>query len=141
MAEKKIICGGFLVGDGLDIDGKTLYATGGGEEGGKVRYVNFYGDETFQNITCELTAAQVEELIHDGNKVIARYYIGTQEEHYTNEFNDLPFCTITGSQIVFSLNYAMPLFSSHYLISYVITMDTSNEQIVGDTYMGALPNP
>lgn len=28
MAEKKIICGGFLVGDGLDIDGKTLYATG-----------------------------------------------------------------------------------------------------------------
>lgn len=43
MAEKKIMCGGFLVGDGLDIDGKTLYATGGG---GGAKFYTYNDDYT-----------------------------------------------------------------------------------------------
>lgn len=46
MAEKKIMCGGFLVGDGLDIDGKTLYATGGGGGDSKVFDIEFVSEVT-----------------------------------------------------------------------------------------------
>lgn len=30
MAEQKAVCGGFIVGEGLEMNGKVLSATGGG---------------------------------------------------------------------------------------------------------------
>lgn len=53
MAEQKAVCGGFLVGDGLKMEGKVLSAEGG--SGGGVKYVECHTDPTFSNIECELT--------------------------------------------------------------------------------------
>lgn len=55
----KICCGGFNIGDGLELDGKTLKATGGGAGG---VMVNFTLNTQTASIVADKTPAEVLEL-------------------------------------------------------------------------------
>lgn len=58
----KICCGGFNIGDGLELDGKTLKATGGGAGGMVVNVTATYDEETEESsATADKTVAEIIE--------------------------------------------------------------------------------
>lgn len=61
--EQKAVCGGFLVGDGLEMNGKVLSATGGGSG---VKYIECRGDSNLENIQCEFTANEIIDMYKNG---------------------------------------------------------------------------
>lgn len=67
MAEQKAVCGGFLVGDGLKMEGKVLSAEGGSEG---VKYVECHSDSALQNIQCDLSPEQIIDLVKHGTEVV-----------------------------------------------------------------------
>lgn len=77
--EQKVCCGGFFIGDGLEMDGKTLKALGGGGEG--VTYVECHTDD-FSTFECELSPEQVFALIENGENVKVKLVINSQPSMY-----------------------------------------------------------
>lgn len=69
MAEQKAVCGGFLVGDGLKMEGKVLSAEGG--SGGGVRYVEFHTTD-FNTFQCELSPEQLYNIVESGENVVLK---------------------------------------------------------------------
>lgn len=67
--EKKAVCGGFLIGDGLQMDGKVLSASG---DGGKllVVHVIWEGDEP----EADKTYNEIKDAYDNGFVVFAEYY-------------------------------------------------------------------
>lgn len=74
MAEQKAVCGGFLVGDGLKMEGKVLSAEG--SSSGGIHYVECHGNNDFTTVECELTAEQVIALYESGENVVIKLYVG-----------------------------------------------------------------
>lgn len=67
MEQKKAVCGGFYIGDGLEMDGKTLYATGG--EGSGCVYVTGRTEDNV-HLTLDMPTNDIVNLIKNGTQVI-----------------------------------------------------------------------
>lgn len=82
----KISCGGFYLGEGLELDGKVLKAAGGGG-GGMVVHIEFPFDGS---PTGDKTPTEVAEALKNGTNVMA---VCTDEEegktYYCNTAFDL----------------------------------------------------
>lgn len=69
----KICCGGFNIGDGLELDGKTLKATGGSAGGMVVNFVfnvetsSVTADKTVEEVTAAMLSSVVIGVIDLGN--------------------------------------------------------------------------
>lgn len=72
MAEQKAVCGGFLVGDGLKMEGKVLSAEGG--SGGSVHYVECHTNDQLENIQCELSPEEIIDLVKNGENVVLKVF-------------------------------------------------------------------
>lgn len=78
--EQKVCCGGFFIGDGLEMDGKTLKALGGGSEGG---YTYYPVSITYSSVTGAVSIPQPfsEMLENIKNKKIPVLYDGYDVWH------------------------------------------------------------
>lgn len=74
MEQKKAVCGGFYIGDGLEMDGKTLYATGG--EGSGCVYVTGRSDDKV-HLTLDMPISDIVNLIKNGTQVILSISLAT----------------------------------------------------------------
>lgn len=74
MAEQKAVCGGFLVGDGLEMNGKVLSATGGG---GK-----FYTLVNIDPITIKDAGKDIETIMANGGFTIRYFFEEGQCDMY-----------------------------------------------------------
>lgn len=70
---QKIACGGFEIGDGLELNGKVLSASGGGQ-GGMVVNVTINMED--MSATADKTIAQIADAVQNGLNVIAMADVG-----------------------------------------------------------------
>ena len=101
MAEQKAVCGGFLVGDGLKMDGKTLYATGG------VKHLLITENDdiiTIHNITLEkLWEERIFSFDFNGSVIPMR---GIAFAGSDDDSNNLTLLATSGSSFDFDLSIA-----------------------------------
>lgn len=116
--EQKAVCGGFLVGDGLEMNGKVLSATGGG---GKL-YTNI-GD--IEGYHIAEAGADIESIIANGGLTI----------HYENgDYTRLTFA-FTVQDFTYGLEYDFIDYAFDdgevqlYLIKFVIDGNDLLERI------------
>lgn len=123
MAEqKKAVCGGFYIGDGLEMDGKTLYATGG-SSGGETVFVECHASEDLQDITCDVTYAQFLEMIASGKNVKLVVVKGT-EPSITKIYLEL--ATTAVSPMMEMIAFQATMFSMGELTSNVVIISNNN---------------
>lgn len=67
MAEQKAVCGGFIVGEGLEMNGKVLSATG--DSGTK--YIDFLTYD-FASVTSETSVTDLCDMVKNGENVAIR---------------------------------------------------------------------
>lgn len=130
--EKKAVCGGFLIGDGLQMDGKVLSASG---DGGKllVVHVIWEGDEP----EADKTYSEIKDAYNNGFIVFAEYYgdvyhldgLGTGamvfsktafSQYTTSSIPPLPMvyrqlCITTDNKIIEGISKSGPIFIYEYL--------------------------
>lgn len=83
--EQKVCCGGFFIGDGLEMDGKTLKALGGGSDG-QIYKVTGTFDYSTQTVTLSETHQQMYENIQNGK--IPYIYLSDYDVFMLAEYDD-----------------------------------------------------
>lgn len=112
--EQKAVCGGFLVGDGLEFEGKTLKATGG--SGGKI-YT--YADDAF--LIIKDAGKDIESIMANGGFTVRSY--DDDEGHDVYEFYAFNGSVFYQADRTFGYRF-------YYILAGVVTEE--NYKIVGD---------
>lgn len=106
----KICCGGFELGEGLELDGKTLKATGGA--GGGTLMVNMTlveseDEEGLFEIRTDAIIADIITELKSGKNVFAVLDLSGEEPWF--EFLPLEFARILGNEqrVMFGINEAL----------------------------------
>lgn len=132
MAEQKAVCGGFLVGDGLEMNGKVLSATGGG---GGIRVVECHSNNDYSDIQCELSAEQVIDLYNSGVFVVLKMVSnsGVPVEALLYPISHIP---VVESMIPFdTVSFATTTYDSpSETLSCVMVTFTGNGMITGNVH-------
>lgn len=121
--EQKAVCGGFLVGDGLEMNGKVLSATGGG-----AKFYTDIGDEDGYRI--ENAGADIDSIMSNGGFTI--YY---PEDQSYNHFI-FGYTTLNG---IYGVQYVF--FESSYDIFDGVTLDYTPFVIVGNDLIQFIDEP